>query len=213
MLQSLMPSLKELISADYLSVKTAESERIIGDSLKGLIPVSRPQLKQISGIPGAGKSTYCITHMPTNYLFLSFDKIMTSMSGYQKTLKAKGAEAAYEQYEMPARIIGYELLRRALNKKVNIMFEHSGTNNAHIEMFKNLPAIGYQTEADFIVCDTALAISRIQKRHREISRYVPESLVRERAGKFKDYMKIYKQIAIKTSVLDGANNFELLKKI
>ena len=139
MLKTLMPSLPQLITADYKSVKTKESEKIIASMLAGLQPVTKPELRQISGIPGAGKSTYCQTHLPKNFLFLSFDKIMVSLSGYQQTLAKEGSAAAYHQYEMPARIIGYEVLRRALRKHYNILFEHSGTNNAHVEMFKNLP--------------------------------------------------------------------------
>mgnify|MGYP002863661710 CR=1 FL=1 len=155
MLKTLMPSLHQLISSDYKAVKSMESEHLINTLLSGLKSVKNPELRQISGIPGSGKSTYCAAHLPQNFLLLSFDKIMTSLSGYQYMLKEKGAIAAYEAYEMPARIIGYELLRRAIAKKINIMFEHSGTNQAHLELFKNLPKKGYKTAVNFIICDTS----------------------------------------------------------
>ena len=58
MLKILMPSLSELVNADYASVKSAESERLINKSLSGLIPSAAPELLQISGIPGAGKSYF-----------------------------------------------------------------------------------------------------------------------------------------------------------
>lgn len=213
MLKTLMPSLKELISAEYKAVKSAESEQLIASFLSGLTSVSNPELRQISGIPGSGKSTFCAKYLPQNFMLLSFDKIMTALSGYQKALKAKGAEYAYKTYEMPARIIGYELLRRAIAKKYNIMFEHSGTNAAHLELFKNLPKKGYKTSVDFIVCDTSLAIERTKKRVKEINRYVPETLVLERANGIKNYMAAYQKLAAKTSFFDGANNFAPLKKI
>ncbi len=213
MLKTLMPSLYQLISADYKSVKTAESEKIIESMLFGLKAVENPELRQISGIPGAGKSTYCQMHLPTNFLYLSFDKIMVALSGYQKTLAEEGAIAAYKKYEMPARIIGYELLRRAIRKHYNIIFEHSGTNNAHIEMFKNLPKKGYKTAVEFIVCDAKTAIKRTKERAKKINRYISEEVVKERAAGFNKYASIYQKITTEIKYLDGTNNFHPLNKI
>lgn len=213
MLKVLMPSLKDVINAEYESVKSAESEHLIVESLKDLVSVQTPELIQISGIPGAGKSTYCATHQRPNFLFLSFDKIMLSLSGYQKELSANGSISAFEKYEMPARIIGYELLRRAINKRVNIMFEHSGTNSAHLELLKNISSKGYRTSVDFIICDTSLALKRAQIRAQETKRYVPEALILERAAKIKKYITVYQKEVKNITVLDGGNNFSVLNKI
>jgi len=213
MLKTLMPSLSELITADYSTIKTKESEQLIKAFLTGLTSVENPELKQISGIPGSGKSTFCAAHLPNNFLLLSFDKIMTSLKGYQRLLKKEGAVVAYSRYEMPARIIGYELLRRAIRKKLNIMFEHSGTNHAHLELFKHLPKKGYKTSVNFIVCDTSLAIKRVKRRAEEQHRYVPERLIMERASGFKNYISAYQKIASTVAYFDGANNFQQLKKI
>ncbi len=213
MLKTLMPSLNLLINADYKAIKNKESEEIIAKSLQGLQPVAKPELRQISGIPGAGKSTFCAKHLPPNFLFLSFDKIMTSMQSYQKDLAQFGQVVAFQKYEMPARIIGYELLRRAMNMKLNIMFEHSGTNPAHLELFKNIHKKGYQTAVDFIVCDTALAIRRAEERAQKINRYIPEKLILERAAGFKQYVSAYQKLTKSITFYDGANNFLPLKKI
>jgi len=213
MLKTLMPSLSKLITADYNAIKTKESEQLIASFLNGLTSVEKPELRQISGIPGSGKSTFCAAHLPNNYLFLSFDKIMTSLTGYQHLLKEEGAVAAYNRYEMPARIIGYELLRRAIRKKINIMFEHSGTNSAHLELFKHLPKKGYKTSVDFIICDTSLAIQRAKHRATAQNRYVPERLILERAAGFKNYISAYQKLAKSVAYFDGANNFQPLKKI
>jgi len=213
MLKVLMPSLNELITTDYKSIRSAESERLIEASLKGLTPEAQPELLQVSGIPGAGKSTYCAMHQKRNFLFLSFDKIMESLSGYQTELKQNGSVRAFQKYEMPARIIGYELLRRAVNRRVNIMFEHSGTNKAHLELFKNIKAKGYKTAVDFIICDTALAVKRAAARAERTQRYVPETLILERAAKIKEYMAVYKKEVKNIEVLDGGNNFYPLNEI
>lgn len=208
-----MPSINQLITTDYKNVKNAESERLIAAALKGLYPVKNPELRQISGIPGAGKSTFCAAHLPSNFLMLSFDDIMVKLKGYQNALKASGAAYAYAQYEMPARIIGYELLHRAVMLRLNIMFEHSGVNEAHIELFKNLAQRGYKTSVDCIVCREDEAIQRAKVRAEEINRYVPEKIIVERADKIKDYMARYQKIASSVSFFDGENNFSPLNKI
>lgn len=208
-----MPSLNKLVTADYQTVKSEESERLINESLRGLNSEQHPKLLQVSGIPGAGKSTYCATHQKKNFLFISFDKIMVALSGYQKEVLKNGSVSAFQKYEMPARIIGYELLRRALNKRVNIMFEHSGTNSAHLELFKNIQAQGYQTAVDFIICDTNLAIKRAKEREKQTKRHVPDELILERAAKLKEYMSVYKKEVGNIKIYDGGNNFHLLNKI
>lgn len=208
MLQTLMPSLKELITTDYKSIKTPETERLIAGILQGFQPVPSPLLRQVSGIPGAGKSTYCTAHLPPNFLFLSFDKIMMSMPSYQKDVAVSGLVTAYKNNEMPARVIGYELLNRALERRLNIMFEHSGTNQAHLELFKNIRRYGYRTEVDFIVCDTEVAIKRANARAEKIRRYVPESLIRERAENTQGYIAAYQKMCDKITLLDGKNNFK-----
>ena len=213
MLKTLMPSINQLITSDYKAIKSKETEAIIADNLRGLQPVAQPELRQISGIPGAGKSTFCATHQLKNFLFLSFDKIMISLPSYQKDLAKFGNVVAFQNHEMTARIIGYELLRRAMNMKLNIMFEHSGTNPAHLELFKNIHKKGYHTAVDFIVCDTALAIKRAEERAKKINRYVPKSLILERAAGIKKYATAYQKLANAVTFYDGANNFHLLKKI
>ena len=213
MLTVLMPSLNKLVDYSYESIKNKETEAVIAQMLKSVKPVKNPELLQVSGIPGAGKSTYCAKNMLDNYLYLSFDRIMVELEGYKKELILRGNEIAFKKYEMYARVIGYELLKRALDLHINIMFEHSGTNNAHLELFKNIKDKGYKTSVRFIVCDTDLAIKRTKERCLKINRYVPESLIIERASAYKEYIKEYQKLSASINVLDGGNNFALLKKI
>ena len=213
MIKNLMPSLNSLVDKDYLFLKTEETENLIASMLQPLYPEDNPTILQISGIPGSGKSTYCKTHPLDNFLYLSFDKIMILLKGYQDAIKLYGSVEAFNRYEMVARVIGYELLNRAISMRLNIMFEHSGTNSAHIELFKNITKLGYKTAVNFIMCDKELAIQRAEDRAKETKRYVPKSLIEERASKFDFYIKEYQKIVAEIKILDGANNFSLLKKI
>ncbi len=213
MLKYLMPSIDELVKIDYKDIKTEETEALIEDALSGVKTCASPVLIQISGIPGAGKSTYCKLHKPKEYLYLSFDAIMLLLQGYQEELLLNGSVKAFEKYEMIARTVGYELLSRAISKQVNIMFEHSGTNKAHVELIQNIKNNGYKTIVEFIMCDTSLAIKRAKDRALRINRHVPEQLILDRAKGIENYIQIYKSIASKVNLLDGGNNFAPLKEI
>ena len=213
MLTLLMPSIDELITQGYNDIKTSETENIIANAMKGITTSKEPLLWQVSGIPGAGKSTYCDLYKKPNFLYVSFDKIMQQLSGYQQELSCNGTTSAYKKYEMQARVIGYELLMRGVSSKLNIMLEHSGTNTAHLELFKNIKSLGYKTAVSFIVCDINTAISRAKNREKIEKRYVPEELILKRADAFNLYAQKYYQLTTNVKVYDSGNNFALLKKI
>jgi len=213
MLEELMPSLHELIAYDYDKIKNKETECIINEHLANFSSVEKPEFIQVSGIPGAGKSSYCKAHMLPNYLYISFDKIMLSLKSYQDMLIKKDVKMAYYSYEMPARVIGYELLQRALKLQLNIMLEHSGTNKAHLELLKNIKSIGYKTTINFIVCDKDCAIQRAEKREEQEGRFIPKAVINERLKNLDYYFKEYSKLTSNIKIFDGTNNFKMLKKI
>ena len=213
MLKELMPSLPEILNISYNDVRTFETDSIIQRSLLGIKSKENPMLLQISGIPGAGKSTYCKTHRLPDFLYISFDNIMLELSEYKNEVISNGIESAYKKCEMPARAIGYELLNQALKLKLNIMLEHSGTNRAHLELFKNIKNKGYQTAVNFIVCDLNIALKRAKDRAVEQKRHVPEKIILERAQFFNNFIEEYSKLTSNIKIYDGTNNFNLLKKI
>lgn len=85
-----------------------------------------PALFRVGGIPGAGKSTFCAGRRWTDRLFVSFDAIMENIPAYQTDIYRLGRAGSFKKWEIPARIVGYELLRRAVEARADIYFEHSG---------------------------------------------------------------------------------------
>lgn len=208
----LMPSIKQLVSYDYQDIKSPQYEEIIREILAGVHPSPRPILVQVGGIPGAGKSTFCRYFQNSKSIYLSFDEIMESITGYRQDIYLLGGEESFKKWEMPARVIGYEVLRRALISKLNIFFEHSGVNNAHIELFKNVKLLGYRTEINYLLCKPQIAIERTIEREKQTKRHTPKSLVEERAALIKKYIDKYKKIADHTYIYDTSNNELILKK-
>src|SRR5574344_2195078 len=135
---TIIPSIKTLIPYLYPSIKDETKEKLIQYLLTGYSGVSHPTFIQIGGIPGAGKSTFYKNHSQDNYLYISFDTIMEQLPEYISDLHKIGSKASFTKWEIPARIIGYELLQRAITLKLNIILEHSGVNDAHIELIHSV---------------------------------------------------------------------------
>ena len=201
-LTDLMPSVVSQITDSYEHIQTPEFDVLIHDYLKDAVSVENPTLIQISGIPGSGKTTFSKQAIFEPYLYLNCDTVMERIPAYNQQLFLNGSEQAFAQWEMPARIIGYQILLKAIKRRINILFEHSGGNQAHIELFQNIKKLGYSTELIFLDCDREVAYKRIQERMLRTHRFTPRHLVDERADVAKAFLKKYQQIADKVTVLD-----------
>ena len=175
-------------------------ERIICDEYEGLIEdiVSKasvdpnPSFVQVSGIPGAGKSTFCAKNYSKSTL-VQFDEIMARIPQYQKDCARLGLVQSFSKWEMPARVIGYEVIHRLIDKKASFVLEHSGMNLAHIKLIDVLKKQGYKTQMQFLFCTLEEACRRAQEREKKISRHTPLELIKERSEAILEYLSQYKE--------------------
>lgn len=137
-LKALMPDIYTLIPSDYASIRCREYERLLSLYMSRAVPSVHPRFVQVGGIPGAGKSTFCAGRRWTDRLFVSFDAIMENIPAYQTDIYRLGRAGSFKKWEIPARIVGYELLRRAVEARADIYFEHSGVNRPHVQLIENL---------------------------------------------------------------------------
>ena len=164
--------------------------------LKELERVRILLLINVSGIPGAGKTTYCkkiLDQIP--YLnYVSFDAIMESILYYQVDMK-NDPQYAFTKWEIPARILGYEILIELISKGLPILFEHSSANFQHVELFKYIKEkLGYKIEMHFVPIALKDALIRVKKRERLTKRYTPEELVVDRKLFLQQNLSYYKNI-------------------
>ena len=182
-LSDLMPSVNKLIPYDYAAIKNSAFEHILDKSLSTAPSQSHPEFVQVSGVPGAGKSTFCRRYAQADKVMISFDAIMEQLPEYQRDIYRYGNKTAFHNWELPARVAGYELLRRAVSSKQNICLEHSGVNDA---------------------------LTRTRQREEQTHRHTPESLIRERFSAVQSYLPRYQQIANKTVVYHSDNQYLML---
>ena len=101
------------------------------------------------GSSGAGKSTFCQRKYSLLTL-VQFDTIMGKLPSYQADCMRLGLIQAFSKWEMPARVIGYEVIRRLIEKKASFVLEHSGMNPAHIKLIEVLKKQAYHTQMQFL---------------------------------------------------------------
>ena len=174
-----------------------ELERVRITYLKNAINKKRENLLiNVSGIPGAGKTTYCkkiLKQFP--YLnYVSFDAIMESILYYQVDMK-NDPQYAFIKWEIPARILGYEILIELLLKGLPILFEHSSANFQHVELFKYIKEnLGYKIEMHFVPIALKDALIRVKKREQLTKRYTPEEMIVDRKFFLQKNLSYYKDV-------------------
>ena len=91
---------------------------IINEILNNHISQDKPTFIHMLGIPGAGKTTYMNNNKECfkDFLFLDFDMVMERLPEYREDVKKLGSVEAFEKWEIPSRIAGYEVLLQAIKK-------------------------------------------------------------------------------------------------
>ncbi len=214
LLTDLIPDISLLIPQSYEEIKTPETEKLLASFLTQAETSAAPKLIHMSGIPGAGKSTFYRRHRWNKHVFICFDTIMEQLPAYQQELQNAGSVAAFQKWEIPARIIGYELLRRAVSLRKDIFFDHGGVTPAHVNLMKNLKNYGYATEMYYISCTPEVAFNRALLREQTTLRHTPREIIEKRSQIIGELLVQYKNIVDRFYAYDNRNNkYRLVESI
>lgn len=214
LLTDLIPDISLLVPQSYQEIKTLETERLLASFLAQAETSATPKLIHMSGIPGAGKSTFYRSHHWDKHVFIGFDTIMEQLPAYQQELQNAGSVAAFQKWEIPARIIGYELLRRAVSLRKDIFLDHGGATPAHVNLMKNLKNYGYSTEMYYISCPPKVAFNRALLREQTTLRHTPREIIEKRSQIIGELLVQYKNIVDRFYAYDNRNNkYRLVESI
>lgn len=182
---------------DLLSVKR-EIRAAVRHALSGVTAVANPYLINICGLPASGKTYICRAFKAANagMLYISFDAIMEDLPSYLSE-HLKDRKKSFERWELPARFVGYQLLKQAVKHRLPILFEHSNATAHHIELYEKIKQAGYTVDIRYINADPELVLPRLEKRER----YFPPERTRERANILRELMPVFEQTATKFTVL------------
>lgn len=209
-LTDLFPDINGPIPHEYSEIQNETFNQLIKDYLANAQPTGQPTLTQLMGIPGAGKTTLANELNNTDKLFIGFDAIMESIDEYQICKKELGLKIAFEKWQIPARIIGYEVLRRAIEMRTNILFEHGGFWDTHVDFIKNLKKFGYKTEILYLVCTADVARKRVTENIEKIGRYTPIGLIDIRINKVPEFINKYKVVADSFHLINSTDGFVII---
>lgn len=156
---------------------------------------ARPFFINVAGVPGAGKSTFLpalsqalAARAPQ---IVAFDRMMNLIPDYHAE---PDREAAFRNFEVPAREGGYALLRALIEKRADIVFEHSSAIVAHTHLLSFAREQGYYTCIIHLRAPLDAAKHRVDERQERVGRHTPHSFVDERARAFAELLPRYKQI-------------------
>ncbi len=170
----------------------------ITEAVKRAQSYERPYFVHTLGIPGSGKSSFVTSltdqlgggRTPT---IVAFDRIMEKIPEY---MSDQNRERAFLRYELPAREAGYFLLKDLVEKRADILLDHSGAFPKHVEMLKFAKEIkDYHVAIVRIVVDLETAKKRIQTRQSEEGRHVPLDYVDKRHHTIIQLLPLYKSVA------------------
>ncbi len=205
LLTDLIPNFEEVIPYQYDKIQTPEFDAIINKYLATAVPSTNPQIIHMAGVPGAGKTTFYHSRPWPEHVAISFDNIMEDIPAYQQDVKQLGSVQAFSNWEIPARILGYEVLLRAVEAKKNIFFDHSGAFAAHLDLMKNIKKFGYTTEMYYISCSLDCALYRAVLREKETKRHTPPEKIKNRFLKIATHIREYQKIIDKFYQFDSSD--------
>lgn len=158
---------------------------------------SAPVLLHLLGVPGSGKST-AVSFLRTalsarNPTVLAFDQLMESVPDYRDN---PDRAAAFSRWEVPARDAGYRLLRELVEKRSDIIFDHSGATPSHVELVSYARArAGYYIAIIRLRTAPGVASKRLESRYLAGGRFVPSGYIAERAAAISSLVSNYKRVA------------------
>lgn len=157
----------------------------------------RPYFVHMLGVPGAGKTTVAralidrLTSRPPS--FVGFDALMEEMPEYRS---AEDREAAFAQFELPARAAGYRLIERLIAKKADILFDHGGSRADHVELLRFArETADYRLAVLHVELDSGVARERVRRRFEAGGRHTPPHYIDERERAIRELLPSYRDVA------------------
>jgi predicted ABC-type ATPase len=157
---------------------------------------NEPQLFATCGIPGAGKTTFVDAKLasgefPADAFILNPDRVMLALPEYQADRDARGAQAAYQTWELPCRDLAYAMADYAAAQRFNVIKDMGCANPLSLRFVENAKSDGYGVFMYHIHCDLDEAYRRIDQRDFQISR----DAVKQRYDLLQKLLPSYKSVA------------------
>lgn len=166
--------------------------------LKLVVPQKEKLFIHMAGLPGSGKTTYCREVLLKKFaqeeiLYLGFDAVMEKISFYKEE-KQKDIVGAFKRWEIPARILGYEILVQAFNKGLSVLFDNGASNPRHLEIIELFKEEAYHVKMYYLGGTPQQLIPRVSQREAEGKRHMPLEEMESRYNSLQKGIENYKKV-------------------
>ncbi len=170
------------VNGFYEKRKTLHN-KIIKENINKYPTQNKPIIHFLLGSIGSGKTSIkdkiIEQEDKTNFLYINFDDIKLKLPEYNKLKEINSKKAAQFVQSESSKIAG-NLFKHSIKKKINIIYEKNLRTTKHrklhiIEEIKKAFKKNYTVYFHIVFLDSAQeSWSRVQKRYKEIKRYVPK---------------------------------------
>ena len=145
---------------------------------------NKPYWIQVIGIPGSGKTTFVEMlskrlEFRRPYTLASNDTFMDQIPEYQAMADRA---LAFQTFEGPARALVFELFKKLIAQKNDVLYEHSTSYPPVRDLMYYIKQSGFTFVLVRITVPLDVAKRRAHQREAETNRHIPESVIDERAA-------------------------------
>ncbi len=174
---------------------------------KDLTPQDQPIVYAMAGIPGSGKSVYVDAaiergELPRNAYLLDPDRVMMAMPEYIDDISMMGAASAFRHWEIPARLLAYDMAQEAAEKRYHIIQDMGSVRRENLDRLSQFKQRGYRIQMTYVFCPVDEALRRLQTR---AGRYTAAAMVKERAASLNLLLPAYVDLCDSFRVLDNSD--------
>jgi len=165
-----------------------------------------PTIFSMAGIPGAGKTTFVnkmieIGVLPSDAFVFAPDEVMEFLREYEKDLQKYGEEKAFQNWELNARELTYEMYGVALAQRMTIIKDMGCVRQENYNMLEKAKQQGYKVDFSYIYCPPDIAFERAKERER----FTPEDMFYERYESLKTLLPLYRELSDEFSIYDNSD--------
>ena len=102
-------------------------------------------------------------------------------------------------------------IKRLRSRTQKHLFDHGGSNPAHLDLLKNLHQLGYHIEIYHIHCELNEALKRAQEREKKTHCHTPSQMIKQRCEMIAKLSAKYKKAADVFYTYDSTSNGFVLK--
>lgn len=179
-----------------------------------------PTIYVLAGGPGSGKTTFRreafkLGTFNTNMHLHEPDEVMRVIPEYQNAINQEGLtseeyinvlQKARADWNEPALALANEMLKTALGKRMDIIYECTCAMSESYNFLKEAKALGYKIIFRAFYTDIQTALVRTNERAKAEGRTLPDNITINRSKKFAKLFVQYKELADETYLFKSEEN-------